>query len=175
MIAYDFNGVVDNHEKQIIPYLFAKFEHATDETIAELSAKYGYIIKKFEDPIIRNTQFIKQIQDNYTASLDVGRQMVFDLFRRNGLEFRLYDIIHAIHQFQRVTLIWVVGTDEYNFDFRFPLNDDETDPGEYMYKLNRFDGFGNVTHGDLISETVKMFDTDVMFPDWFVNGLARNS
>ncbi len=153
--------------------VYEEFTLRTDVEIARQS-KAGVLLRKMENPVNRADVFFSLIESQYNALFRESVEAIKVLFARHNLGFRLIDIHECLHGYSRMTMVWSAKGHEYMFDCLFDSSQDNA--FESFYRLGEIDGCGTPVNGDILNRDTRRFIEDgADLPQWFVNGLQRDS
>lgn len=171
---YDLFKERDLHCRKIVPRLFSEFDHRTDHYIAkQCSESSGALERKYLDPIERTRIFEMLMKEDYISHLKSTVEEVKTLFERYNLQFRLNEIDVVIHGFENICLVWSTRTHELVMDFMWDSTAFDRLPP--VYKISLISSCGEFLQGDILNDTIRIFETDITLPTWFTDGLSRDS
>lgn len=169
MLSTNIEAEYDHHIVKLRNPVFEDFSNRAADDVAARSSE-GFLPRKMESPIDRAEVFYELIENEYNSKLRNAIENTKSLFAKHGLLFRLYDIEECLHGFHRLTLLWSVPSSKvYVFDFLFDSS--RENPFESFYRLTELDSAGTPINGDVVNETIKLFEDESPLPEWFVNGL----
>lgn len=169
----DIDYEVRLHLKRVQSLLYADFDKRTHAAIAAVASETGSLPPVFEKKIVRAGLFFELIEQQYVGPLTEYVNKIKALFTRHQILFRLYDITHCKHGYERLSLIWYCHGSEYIFDFIFDSS--QHNPSESYYRLGLISGCGELLDGDILHGSGQLLEDGKDLPQWFISGLKANA
>lgn len=119
------------------------------------------------DPILETKFFNRRLKTVYYEPMYKSKEQIVELFKQNGILFRLYSIDDVFHDLFTIGFMWnmPLGTNIF-FSCKFPPM---ASTSELTYQCSEVNFNGDVIQGDVRTTEAHTFEEQLQ--PWFLNAL----
>jgi hypothetical protein len=150
--------------------LFDEFSEEVETELIKAHSKKGFVTDI--DPL-EGVQLTQRKIRYYKESLHEAVKYVKQLFIKENIEFRLYDIDFVMHDVHRICFFWRIHDKDYGFEITFE-DQGMMDFIPYLVRIVEIEA-GNILRGDFTPDHCRELEQMETIPEWYLTIISQRN
>lgn len=160
----------DKHLRVVADKVLEASAKNLPKTIADKHGGKGYIPKAAESPLVSTQMLFDIIEQEYINRFSTVIETVMEVFNKNHIGFRLYDISYTVNGHNMFVLFWVINNKEFVMELRINYGEERSSAAQFTC----VNSCGDVSKGDILENVIRTIDDTFTIPSWFIKELQSH-